>query len=114
MEIKRKAEEEIASLRFTLDHQTTKLEAELREKTLKLEVLDKQFSEALYLKDNELVDAFDKIRVLEHEVRRILDLNRNYAQELSMLARDNRFKQEEIAKAREEAVMVHSKLEAPG
>jgi len=55
------------------------LEAELRERTLKLEALDKQFSEALYLKDNELVDAFDKIRVLEHEVRRILDLNRSYA-----------------------------------
>lgn len=64
----------------------------MREKVLKLESLDKQFAEALYLKDNELVDAFDKIRILEHEVRRILDLNRSYAQELSMLARDNRFK----------------------
>lgn len=78
-ELKRKAEEEIASLRFTLDHQTARLEAELREKVLKLEALDKQFAEALYLKDNELVDAFDKIRILEHEVRRILDLNRSYA-----------------------------------
>ncbi|CAD8186985.1 unnamed protein product [Paramecium octaurelia] len=102
-ESKRKADEEIASLRFTLDHQTARLEAELREKVLKLEALDKQFAEALYLKDNELVDAFDKIRILEHEVRRILDLNRSYAQELSMLARDNRFKQEEIAKVREDA-----------
>lgn len=40
-ELKRKAEEEIASLRFTLDHQTARLEAELREKVLKLEALDK-------------------------------------------------------------------------
>lgn len=39
--MKKKAEEEIASLRFTLDHQTTKLESELREKTLKLEAMDK-------------------------------------------------------------------------
>ncbi|KAM3128346.1 hypothetical protein pb186bvf_019536 [Paramecium bursaria] len=98
LDMKKKAEEEIASLRFTLDHQTTKLESELREKTLKLEAMDKQFQEALYLKDNELVDAFDKIRLLEHEIRRILDLNRNYAQELSLLARDNRFKQDELIK----------------
>ena len=53
------------------------------------------------MKDNELVDAFDKIRLLEHEIRRILDLNRNYAQELSLLARDNRFKQDELIKKSE-------------
>lgn len=45
LEIKRKAEEEISSLyyhldhlrRFTLDHQNVKLENELREKSLRLE-----------------------------------------------------------------------------
>jgi hypothetical protein len=44
------------------------------------------------LKDRELVEAIEKIRSLEHEIRRLLDLNRNYASELSMLARDNRMK----------------------
>jgi hypothetical protein len=75
------------------------LETELREKSIKLEQVDRQYADALYLKDRELAEAIEKIRGLEHEIRRILDLNRNYAQELSMLARDNRFKQDEINRA---------------
>lgn len=74
-----------------MDHQNTKLENELREKSLRLEQVDRQYADALYLKDRELGEAFEKIKGLEHEVRRLLDLNRNYAQELSMLARENRF-----------------------
>lgn len=30
--------------------------------------MDKQYADALYLKDRELAEAFDKIRNLEHEV----------------------------------------------
>ena len=52
------------------------------------------------MKDRELGEAFEKIKGLEHEVRRLLDLNRNYAQELSMLARENRFLQEELSRLR--------------
>jgi hypothetical protein len=33
----------------------------------------------MYLKDREIADLIEKIRGLEHEVRRLLDLNRNYA-----------------------------------
>lgn len=79
LESKRRNEEEIQALRFDLEHLTNKYKTDLMESRLKLQVTEAQDREGLALKDRELADALKKITDLEHEIRRLLDLNRNYA-----------------------------------
>ena len=90
--MRKKLEDEVSALRFQMDHIISKFEMQLREKQIKMDGMEKQAQEAQALKDRELIDAFEKIRALEAEARRLLDLNRNYSHELGILSREKNYR----------------------
>jgi hypothetical protein len=47
-----------------------------------------------------MAGAHDKIKELELEIRRLMDQNRNYAHELTILSKDIRYKDYEVSQLR--------------
>ncbi|KRX03302.1 hypothetical protein PPERSA_00825 [Pseudocohnilembus persalinus] len=92
LEIKRRLEEENETLKFSLDNQRQKTEAEIREKQIKLEQLERAFQENMEVKNQEISGYQDKIREAELEIRRLMDQNKNYAHELTVLSKDIRYR----------------------
>lgn len=62
LEIKRRLEEETAALRFSIDNLRGKMETAVREKQLRIDQLERSFSENSMLKNDEILHYKNKIK----------------------------------------------------
>ncbi|KAL4481138.1 hypothetical protein ABPG72_015093 [Tetrahymena utriculariae] len=98
IEIKRRLEEETGALRFSLDNQRSKSETELREKQIRIEQIERTYSENNSLKNEEIQHLKNKIKELDMLLLKSTEQKRAYLGEIQSLNKEALDRNYELSK----------------
>ncbi|EAS04956.3 hypothetical protein TTHERM_00685990 (macronuclear) [Tetrahymena thermophila SB210] len=98
IEIKRRLEEETGALRFSLDTLRSKSETELREKQIRIEQIERTYSENNSLKNEEIQHLKNKIKELDMLLLKSTEQKRAYLGEIQSLNKEALDRNYELSK----------------
>ncbi|KAL4434568.1 hypothetical protein ABPG74_007352 [Tetrahymena malaccensis] len=98
IEIKRRLEEETGALRFSLDNLRSKSETELREKQIRIEQIERTYSENNSLKNEEIQHLKNKIKELDMLLLKNTEQKRAYLGEIQTLNKEALDRNYELSK----------------